>query len=249
MIELIMNLISDLKICLAIALGSGFVLGYLYTKLRARDIYNPTLKHHEQKLYEQKIKSDKYTADSRDLEVERELKNDQLELENRIVKKHRDEMHHFEDKKNKLQEHISTLENLKVKKHEMLDGFNKEIGTSKELLGVDDTTKIDIYKTDLNSNMYKLQGSFKDKSDSLVTLTNEVKELEHQKIDLSSQISSLTAKLSKTNLKLNDSSDNFDSIKSKLQGDYDALLKNKEDNLALINGYKKKLLSIKDKFS
>ena len=46
----LIDLISDMKICLGLALGTGLISGYLYTKFKARELFKPDIKNLRKKI-------------------------------------------------------------------------------------------------------------------------------------------------------------------------------------------------------
>lgn len=249
MVDILINLINDMKVCLALALGAGFVFGYIYSKLKARETHQPLINELKKNIYEQKEKSNTLlTQINEDKEM---IKNydDELHGGNLTNTKFKSIISELEIKKAKLEKDDANLKNQYTKQENIFTDYNNEIITLKSVLGIEETAQIDNHKRTLKEDITKKAEIYKQKCDSSEGLQKEDKELMRETSDLSSQISSLTAALNKKEDLLLDCAKNTSSLRLKLQKEYDTIIKNKEEDDSKIESFKKQLLAIKEKLS
>jgi chromosome segregation ATPase len=245
----LMSLIGDLKTCLALALGSGLLFGYLYTKFKARELFKPEIKGLKKKIKHHQLKSQSLLSKNGD--IKKKLEGYEAELHNYNL-----EATKYKDKLSEAQQKMRTLESEGVhiktdhqRQQKILDGYNTEIKELKSKLDLDDLSKIDEHKANLALSATKVENRYKQKCDLYEGFVKDKTALTQENHDLKSKLSSLTAELNKKGLELIDKGDIVSTIREKLQNEYEDLLANKKENETKIEQYRKQLLAIKDKLS
>jgi chromosome segregation ATPase len=238
-----------MKICLAIAFASSFLFGYLYTKLKSKERYKPELKAYKSDIKERESEINSIIKQNENTESKLKLKQNDLSKINNFIANSKDETRHFEENKNRYKEQIITMKDLHIKKGIILKDYNKEIVATKSTLGLDDISKIQEHKKKLKSKVESIKKEHHEVSSTFTKLLDKKEELTDTNKNLKSSITSLTAKLSQNRLELTDAKNKFDSIASKLQSEFETLVKSKDEHLSKIQEYKEKLFSIRKRFS
>ncbi|MCH9813519.1 MAG: hypothetical protein K0U47_06190 [Epsilonproteobacteria bacterium] len=247
--DIIMNLISDMKICLAIALLTGLIFGYLYTKLRARETYKPQIKKLNNQIQEVKIESDEITMQNSEIESAIAACDDELNQGNLTITKYKNEISDLESNRNSLEQEDTGLKNQHQKQESILHDYSNEIKTLQSSLELKDINQIEDHKVTFKAAAIDTADHYRQKCDSYEGLCNEEEVLKKEIFSLNSNVASLTASLNKKKLELSDATENIGSLKNRLQDEYDAIVANLEENKTLIQSYKKQLLAIKEKLA
>ena len=245
----LIDLISDMKICLGLALGTGLIAGYLYTKFKARELFKPDIKNLKKKINYTQKEANTLSAKNSELESELEVYSGKLHEANLEVTKHKNKLSDLEKSLRALEaEGASVKAQYKTQKH-TLNRHNKEIQELKTTLSVEDISDIETHKSKLKANAIQIVDTYQQKCDSCEGMYREEKALKVENSNLSSKISSLTATFNKKEQELSDATDTLSNIREKLQLEFDKLLSNKEEYESKIKAYKKQLLTIKEKLS
>jgi len=245
----LMSLIGDIKTCLALVLGTGLLFGYLYTKLKAREIFKPEIKNLKKKIKHHQDKS--YSLLSKNSDIEKELEGYESELHNYNLESTKQK-----EKLSEIQQKIRTLESdgvqIKInhqRQQKVLDNYNTEIKELKSKLGVEKISKIDEHKVNLTEYSKQIAQRYEQKCNSYKGFIKDETAIRKENHDLKSKLSSLTADLNKKGLELIDKNEIVSTLREKLQNEYEDLLANKKENETKIEQYRKQLLAIKDKLS
>jgi len=249
MVDILINLINDMRICLAISFGIGLISGYLYTKLRAREIYKPELDRLIQKIASQEIEAD--TSLNQNSTANAKLQEEENNLQNgtTLIKKFKNDISDLEATKTELDTKNIELKEQFLKLNNNLRNKNSEIQSLKSALGVEDLSKIEARKKNLKSDISNYLTNYKQKCDSYDGLFNEDKELHTENSNLKSKLLSLTTIFNKKELELSDITKHTQDLRTKLQREFDLMIQNKEENISAIQRYKNQLLEIKKKLS
>lgn len=247
--DIIMNLISDMKMCLAIALLTGLIFGYLYTKLRARELFKPEVKKLAKQIEEVKSESDALITQNSEIESAITACDETLDTGNLTITKYKNEINDFETNRENLEKEDAGLKDQYTKQESILHDYHSEITSLKSDFGLEEINQIDDLKVSLKAKAIDTADHFRQKCDSYEGLCNEEKELQKEIFSLNSEVASLDAVLNKKKLELSSATENITSLKEKLQGEYDALLANMQEHKTLIASYKEQLLSLKKKLA
>ncbi len=249
MVDILINLINDMKICLAISLGIGLISGYLYTKLKSRELYKPEVDRLIQKIASQEIEADASLNQSNIIDSKLEEYENSLQEGNITIKKLKNDISDLENTKTELNTKNLELKEQFLKLDNNLKNKNSEIQSLKSALGIEDLSKIEAYKEKLKNDISNNSIIYKQKCDSYDGLFNEDKELHSENSNLTSKLSSLSALFGKKELELLDLTKHTEELRTKLQREYDLMIQSKEENISAIKRYKNQLLEIKEKLS
>ncbi len=247
MTNILINLIIDMKICLAIAVGLGLLFGYLYTKLKAMQTHKPAINGLKKKIdttrtnsSSLKIKKDENIAKIKEY-------NEKLNSDDTTIAKFKDEINKLEIAKLESQKQTTHIQNSYKKQTDILDNNTQEIKSLKKLLDLENITEIEDHKTALKMDLNSKIELYKQKSNSYEGLNNEAEELKKENFTLNTKELSLTATLDEKKSNLADTIKNITKLKSKLQTEYDQMVQSIQDNKNKIQNYKTELLQLKDR--
>jgi len=249
MIATLIDLMSDMKVCLGLALGTGLIVGYLYTKFRARELFKPDIKNLKQKIAHNKRETSSLSAKNSDVETELELYSGKLHEGNLEVAKGKNEISNLESNMRTLEAEGTNMKDQYQKQEQILNRYNSEVQELKTTLGVENIANIEDQKSTLKANAIQIVDTYQQKCDSCEGMYSEEKELKRENSDLTSKISSLAASFNKKEYELSDATEKVSTIREKLQLEFDKLRSAKEENEMRIENYKKQLLAIKEKLS
>ena len=249
MIATLIDLMSDMKVCLGLALGTGLIVGYLYTKFRARELFKPDIKNLKQKIAHNKRETSSLSAKNSDVETELELYSGKLHEGNLEVAKGKNEISDLESNMRTLEAEGANMKDQYQKQEQILNRYNSEVQELKTTLGVENIANIEDQKSTLKANAIQIVDTYQQKCDSCEGMYSEEKELKRENSDLTSKISSLVASFNKKEYELSDATEKVSTIREKLQLEFDKLRSAKEENEMKIENYKKQLLAIKEKLS
>jgi chromosome segregation ATPase len=245
----LIDLISDMKTCLALALGTGLILGYLYTKFRARELFKPDIKNLKQKIeYNGKESNDLLTKNS-ELENELELYNNKLNKSNLKITKHKKEISDLESNLRELELEGGNIKSQYQKQENILNKYNNEIKELKGTLEIESISDIENKKVAIKAKTIEVSNIYQQKSDMFEGMNSEEKELKRENSELSSKVSSFEALLNKKGMELSNANDKVSTIREELQHKFNQLIETKDENEAKIEYFKKQLLAIKNKLS
>jgi chromosome segregation ATPase len=245
----LIDLISDMKICLGLALGSGLILGYLYTKFKARELFKPDIKNLKKKINYNENEASKLLTKNSEVETELELYSEQLHSGNLEVTKHKNELSELEENMRDLETEGANIKAQYKTQEHTLDRYNNEIQELKTMLDVENISDIENHKSTLKASAIQIVDTYQQKCDSCEGMYREEKALNTENSDLTSKISSLAATFNKKEYELSDATDTVSNIREKLQLEFDNLLASKEENDTKIRVFKEQLLAIKAKLS
>jgi chromosome segregation ATPase len=249
MTSTLIDLISDMRICLGLALGTGLIIGYLYTKFKARELFKPDIKNLKRKIIHNETEANSLSAKNSEVETELELYSGKLHESNLEVTKSKNEISDLESNIHTLETEGTKIKDQYQKQEHVLNRYSNEVQKLKTTLGVEDISDIENQKSTLKANAIQIVDTYQQKCDSCEGMYNEEKALKRENSDLSSKISSLAAAYNKKELELAEATQKVSTIREKLQLEFDKILANKEENEIKIENYKKQLLEIKEKLS
>lgn len=249
MIATLIDLMSDMKVCLGLALGTGLIVGYLYTKFRARELFKPDIKNLKRKIVHNERETSSLSAKNSDVETELELYSGKLHEGNLEVAKGKNEISDLESNMRTLEAEGTNMKDQYQKQEQILNRYNSEVQELKTTLGVENIANIEDQKSTLKANAIQIVDTYQQKCDSCEGMYSEEKELKRENSDLTSKISSLVASFNKKEYELSDATEKVSTIREKLQLEFDKLRSAKEENEMKIENYKKQLLAIKEKLS
>jgi chromosome segregation ATPase len=242
-------MIGDLKTCLALALGSGLLFGYLYTKFKSKEKYKPDIKDYTQKIRSKKEEIHLLSTKGSDLTTDVERYDEKLNETNLEVTKFKNQIADLETTKYKLEQEETNLKNQYKKQESILNDYESEVQKLKDKLRVDEIENLEDRKLTLQEDLHKTIDKYQQKCDSYEGLFNEKRELEKETSTLSSNITSLKAAIHKKEQLLANSSNTISSVRERLQDEFNKLIESKEENENRISYFKKELLSLKKKLS
>ncbi len=247
MTDILINLINDMKICLATALGAGLVFGYLYTKLKAYQTHKPAISGLKQKIDTHKLNSNSIMM-KKDKNIAKIKEYDEKSNNaDTTIAKFKDEINKLEIDKLTVETKTTDLKSVYQKQTDILGNNTKEIKSLKTVLNLEDITKIDDYKTTLKQDLSDKTILYQQKYDSYKGLHNEAEELKKENFTLTTKKLALAATIDDKKSQLADTTKGITKLRSKLQTQYDAMVQSIEDNRDKIQSYKTQLLQLKEK--
>jgi chromosome segregation protein len=249
MTDILINMIGDLKTCLALALGSGFIFGYIYNKFKAKERYKPEIKNLKHKIQSKREEMKVLSAKNSDISVEVEKYTDQLNNTNLEITKLKNQIADLEINKNELLKEETAIKDQYIKQKSILNDYQEEIKKLKDRLRIEDIANLEDRKSTLQAEAANIADTYKQKCDSYEGLFNEKRELEKEISNLTSNIASLKATLHQKEQHILNSSNNISALREKLQNEFNKLIESKEENEDRITYFKKELLALKDKLS
>ncbi len=245
----LIDLISDMKICLGLALGTGLIFGYLYTKFKARELFKPDIKNLKRKIKHHETESSAILSKNGEIENELETYSSKLHEGNLEVTKRKNEISDLESNIRTLELEGESVKSKYQKQEDLFNNYNSEVQELKSTLSVEDISQIENHETALKANAIELADTYQQKCDMWEGMKREEKALNQENLDLTSKISSLGALFNKKEYELSDATTKVSTLREKLQYEFDQLLASKEENEAKIGEFKKQLLAIKEKLS
>ena len=249
MTDMLINMIGDLKTCLALALGSGFVFGYIYNKFKAKEKYKPEINNLKHKIQSKKEEMGFLSAKNSEISTEVERYTNQLNNTNLEITKFKNQIADLETNRNELLKEEAAIKDQYTKQKNILNDYQDEIKKLKEKLRIEDISNLEDRKSELQAEAANIADTYKQKCDSYEGLFNEKRELEKETSSLTSNIASLKAALHKKEQQILNSSENISALREKLQNEFNKLIESKEENEDRITHFKKELLAIKNKLS
>ena len=245
----LMSLIGDIKTCLALVLGTGFLFGYLYSKFKARELFKPDIKNLKKKIKHHQYKSQSLLSKNDAIEKKIEGYETTIHDYNLEVTTHKEKLSSLQADMRDLETKGVEVKTNHQTQQKVLTRYNTEIEALTSTLGIKDLSKIDKHKATLTASIANIESTYKQKCDSYEGFVKDKKALHQENHDLTTKLSSNTEELNKKGLELIDKEEIVSSLREKLQDEYDMLLVNKKDDETKIEQYKKQLLTIKDKLS
>ena len=246
MLSMILEILNSLKFCLLIALFTGLLFGYLYTKLKARERHYPDVKkftknivNHTQNLRKietqhKKIKgnieqyANKLKEINKSIETYKEQFISQKDLHMSMLSKGKEYKSKYEEKKN------------------ILDHYTGEIDKIKKECRLDDISNLEKNIENMKSLIKDKSAKLKNKQEKFSTLQNKVKTLDLENSKLKEKLYELDKKSEDMALKTIDKKDTLKLLEKGFIKEYEALYKKISVSHNKVKEYKEKLKKLKD---
>ncbi len=246
MLETILNLIPDIKICLLLASLAGLLGGYFYTKAKSKEKFLPKIVELEDELQLKKSESNEYIA-------EYESTKGIIANNKSLAQKAQSDIHKYEknvndikEKSAKLHMDIQSIKKDYQSKENLLNEYTQKVGSLKSNLHIDDVSKIKESKKNIVTNIKTISSDLDDKSKLFKKLTSKKETIEKESKNLVSKISDFKNTLRIKSDELKEASKKALNIEDTLEKEYEDMLKIKDENLAKIDESKNELLKIKE---
>ena len=249
MVDILINLAEDIKLCLLGSLGIGVVTGYLFTKLRVSEKYIPTI----YKL-EDTLQNKESAINANEVKKHESIKlaknlNEKLNKTNQEVSKLKDITNNLETQTAKSKSEQESLKNQYSKQENILNDYDKEIINLNYTLGLSGNIKPAEKKEMLKAEIETNEQEYIKECDRHFTLENQSKELEKKTLNLTSNLNTLTTSWNEKNKELSETTNAISALKEKLQKQYEQIQLEKQESDEKIDSFKKQLLDIKSKLS
>jgi len=246
MLSMISEILSNLKFCLLMALFTGFLFGYLYTKLKSREWYYPDVKkftnniaHHTQKLKKIEINDKKVKS-------EIEHYKDKLKGTDESILKYKEQ---FESQKKLHMSMLTKSKEFKAKyeeKKNILDHYTREINKIKKECRLDDISNIEETKKRMDELIKNKSSDLKEKQKKFSMIQEKVKKLDRDNHKLEENLHELNKKSEDIALKIIEKTDVLKSLEKGFVKEYERLYKKISVSHDRVKEYKKKLRKLKE---
>ena len=135
--------ITLLKFCLLLALLIGFLFGYFYSLLRAKEIYQPTIRELTRKIEQQVDQTDRLKQEYRDIEQKVLVYEKKLKESNQSIKNFREKVISKEGIHVELESEHYTLSEQYEEKNRILDYYENEMDEIKSACRLDSLSNLD----------------------------------------------------------------------------------------------------------
>ncbi len=246
MLPMILEIFNSLKTCLIIALLTGLLFGYLYTKLKAREFHYPDVKKfkkniasHAQNLKKIEIKQEK---------LNKEIENYESKLKetNESISKYKEQFLSQKDL------HINMLakgKEFKSKyedKKSILDHYNREIDKVKKECRLDDISNIEENKESIKKLIEDKKIKLIEKQEKFAIMQNKLKSLDFDNNKLKEKLHELDKESENMNLQILEKNDSLNALEKGFVKEYEVLYKKISVTNDRVKEYKEKLLKLKD---
>lgn len=243
---MILEILNLLKVCLVVALLTGLLFGYLYTKLKARELYHPDAKKFTKKI---KYHGDALRkVDARHQELNDEIKKYESKLKetNSSISKYKEQFLSQKDL------HINMLDKGKEfkKKYEdkksILDHYTREIDTIKQECRLDNISSIEENKESIKRLFNDKSSILKEKQEKFSETQERVKKLESENSKLEEKLRELDRKIEDINIQTIEKKDILKSLESDFLKEYDELTKKITLSQERVTEFRERLAKLKN---
>ena len=246
MLSIILETLSSLKICLLIALFTGLLFGYLYTKLKAHEFHHPDVKKfknnissHAQSLAKIESKQKSINKEIEDYEFKLKETNEsilkykeqflsQKELHVNMLTKGKEFKSKYEDKKS------------------ILDHYTGEIDKIKKECRLDDISNIEENKESIKKLIEDKKVKLREKEEKFAIMQNKLKSLDFDNHKFKEKFHELNRKNETMDLKIVEKSDALTSLEKGFVKEYEVLYNKISVSHDRVKEYKEKLRKLKD---
>ena len=248
MLPIILEAVNSLKICLLIALFTGFIFGYLYTKLKAREIYHPDIKKFISSInyYTQGFK--KADNECQKLKGERENFEYKLKEINQSASQYKES---FVSQKSFQAETIDKSRVLKTKyeeKKSILEHYSGEIEKVKKECRLDDVSNILENRKSMQRLIREKELLLKEKRDKFSMIQQKIKGLDLENLQLEKKFHELGKRGESMTLRIKEKEDYLNSLEQDFIKEYELLYKEISLSQDRVEEFKKKLKKLKDNY-
>ena len=245
MLSIFLEIVDSLKICLALALLTGLFFGYLYTKLKALELYQPTVKKYKNSINQHK-KSFKNAV--------KEQKNFKGEIENDEYKLKGINQSIFEYKNNyiskkELQVEMENKNKEASIKHEekenILAHYTGEIEEVKKECRLDDISTIKENRDSMNRLISDKELLIKEKQNKFSMIQKKIKDLNLECSQIEEKLNELDKNSKNMALKIVERNDTLNLLKRDFLKENEAIYEKISLNNEEAKEYKEKLIKLK----
>ena len=242
---MILEIVDTLKICLALALLTGLVFGYLYSKLKARELYHPNIKELSKNI-NQHHKGFK-NADKERQKLKGEIEHYEYKLKgiNESIFEYKD---NFASKKELQVDMLNRGKELNSKyaeKQNILAHYNGEIEKVKKECRLDDVSNIEDNRDSMSRLIADKELLIKEKQDKFSMIQRKVKGLDLDNHQLEDKFHELDKNSKNMVLKVLEKEDNLNSLEQGFVKEYGVLYKKISVSHDKAKEYKEKLIKLK----
>ncbi len=233
--------ISILKFCLFWALLIGLFFGYLYSLLRSKEIYQPTIKELTSKIEQQVDQTYKFEQEYRDISQKVLVYEEKLKESNQSIKQFREKVIGKEGIHVELESEHYTLSEQYEEKNKILDYYENEMDEIKSACRLDSLSNLDGDR----ERLAKLISSKKEKLEEIKKSFDDVhikfEEVVLEKYKLKEQKSLLEEKLKSKVLEYKVYQKKSEKLKLERVEEYAHLKRKRKLTLERIQNYKDKI--------
>jgi len=246
MLSMIIEIINNLQICLIVALFTGFLFGYLYTKLKFREWYYPDVQKFTKNIAYHTQKFKKIELNNKKLTSEIEHYENKLKGREESILKYKEQI--LSQKKlhmNMLTKGKEFKSKYEEKKN-ILDHYTGEINKIKKECRLDDISNIEETKKRMDELIKNKSSNIKEKQKKFSIIQEKVKKLDSDNHKLEEKLHEVDKKSEDIALKIIEKTDILKSLEKGFVKEYERLYKKISVSHDRVKEYKKKLRKLKE---
>lgn len=246
MLSTVLEIVDTLKLCLALALLTGLIFGYLYSKLKAREIYNPIVKEFTKNI-KQHTKGFK-KADKERETLKGEIENYEYKLKgiNESIFEYKD---NFVFKKKLKVDMLNRAQELNSKyeeKQNILAYYSSEIEKIKKECRFDDVSSIEENQESMSRLIADKELQVKEKQDKFSMIQRRVKGLDLDNHQLEDKFHKLNKDSENMVLQVVKKEESLNDLKKGFVKEYELLYEKISASHDKAKEYKDKLIKLKN---
>lgn len=248
MLSMLLELITTLKICLPIALLIGFIFGYLYTKLKMREIYQPDIKKFSRNIHNH-TQDLKKTSHARH-KLKGEIENYEFKLKgvNESILESKNQLSSQKSLQIEIVEEQKMLNAQYKEKKSILAHYIGEIDKVKKECRLDDVSNIEENKESMKRLMKEKESLLKEKRDDFSMIQHKVKGLDLDNRQLENRFHELGKGIQNISTRIKEKEKALKFLESGFSKEYEKLYRDISFTQANVKELKKKLIKLKETY-
>ena len=248
MLPIILEAVNSLKICLLIALFTGFIFGYLYTNLKARERYHPDIKKFMNSInyYTQSLKK----ADNESQKLKGEIESFEYTLKgiNQSVSEYKESSVFQKSFQGEIIDKSRVLKTKYEEKKSILGHYSGEIEKVKKECRLDDVSNISENRESMQRLIGEKKLLLKEKRDKFSMIQQKIKGLDLDNLHLEEKFHELGKRGESMALRIKEKEDDLNSLEHAFIKEYELLYKEISASQDRVKEFKKKLKKLKDNY-
>lgn len=243
---MILETVDILKICLLIALFTGLIFGYLYTKLKVHERYYPDIKKFTTNIKYHTRGLKKIEHESQNLKIEIEHYENKLKKIAGSLFEYKEQFVSQKDEQVEIMDTEYVLKKKYQEKKNILSHYSSEIEKVKKECRLDDIANIEENKESMHRLIGEKVATLKKRHEEFSLIQNKVKDLDLDNYQLDEKFHELGKHSERINLKIVERDDALKSLEKGFVAEYERLYKDISDSHNRLKEYKEKLLKLKN---
>jgi len=246
MLNIILETINTLKICLLIALFIGLLFGYLYTKLKAYELYSPNIKKFKKNINNHTQRLKEIDSERKNIKEKIEEYENKLKSINQSISEYKER---FKSRKNLQIELMSDIRELNAKfkeKKNILKHYSNEIERVKKECRLDDVANISKSRDNLDKLIKEKKTLLDEENEKFSLIQRKIKDLDADNNELENKFDELNKKSEKIKLNIIEKESKLKSLEKGFIKEYGVLYKDISLSHDRIKELRGKLLKLKE---